>query len=83
MVSKAVVLVLALTGCTTVGKVNDLVVDNIKSANAVAYKTAEMIMCNGITIGEWMRSIAPYPEKVIGWRALCVGSKLPNSPIED
>ncbi len=83
MVSKAMVLTLALTGCTTVGKVNDLVVDNIKSANAVAYQTAEMIMCDGITIGEWMRSIAPYPEKVEGWRALCVGTELPNTPVKN
>ena len=83
MVNKALVLVLALTGCSTVTKVNDLVVDNISSTNAVVYQTAELIMCRGISIGEWMRSIAPYPEKVVGWRALCVGSKLPNTPVKN
>lgn len=54
MVNKAFVLIVALTGCTTVGKVNDLVVDNVASANAVVYQMAELIMCRGITIGEWM-----------------------------
>ena len=37
-------------------------------------------MCGAISIGEWIRSVGPYPEKVQGWRALCVGANLPDVP---
>ncbi len=69
-----------LVGCSGNTQVIDTVVWQIANANHLTYSASELIMCQGITVGEWMRSIGPYPEKVNGWRSLCVGSSLPEVP---
>lgn len=69
-----------LMGCSGNIPVIDTVVGQIANVNHLTYASAELIMCQGITVGEWMRSIGPYPEKVNGWRALCVGNSLPEVP---
>lgn len=73
--------IIVLSGCSSVPFV-DTVIDKVASANHLTYSSAELIMCRGITVGEWMRSIGPYPEKVAGWRALCVGSSVPSVPVQ-
>lgn len=73
-------LMIPQAGCANGIPFVDTVIDQVASANHLTYSSAELIMCRGITVGEWMRSIGPYPEKVAGWRALCVGSTLPEVP---
>lgn len=70
-----------LIGCSSNMPIIDNVVGQIANANHLTYSASELIMCQGITVGEWMRSIGPYPEKVKGWRALCVGASLPDVPV--
>lgn len=80
---RVVPLALCISGCSSIpfsGAVVGQVVGQIENANHAQYQAAELIMCRGITVGEWMRSIGPYPEKVAGWRALCVGNSLPEVP---
>ena len=73
--------IIVLSGCTGI-PFSGAVVGQIENANHAQYQAAELIMCRGITVGEWMRSIGPYPEKVAGWRALCVGSSIPSVPVQ-
>lgn len=68
-------------GCMGFQPLVDQVTDQTVAVEHAKYQTAELIMCRAISIGEWMRSVGPYPEKVQGWRALCVGSSLPSVPV--
>jgi len=69
-----------MQGCAQFQPAIDTVIDQATSVNHAQYQVAELILCRGMSIGEWMRSIGPYPEKVDGWKAICVGSSTPNSP---
>ena len=67
-------------GCTSFQPLVDQVTAQTVSIEHAKWQGAELIMCRAISIGEWMRSVGPYPEKVQGWRALCVGASLPDVP---
>ncbi len=82
MRSALLALMIPLAGCANGIPFVDTVIDKVASVNHLTYSSAELIMCQGITVGEWMRSIGPYPEKVAGWRALCVGSSVPSVPAQ-
>lgn len=80
MRSIVAILIFYMAGCAQFQPAIDTVIDQATSVNHVQYQVAELILCRGMSIGEWMRSIGPYPEKVDGWKAICVGSSTPNSP---
>ncbi len=67
-------------GCANFQPIVDQATAQAVAIEHTQYQTAELIMCRAISIGEWMRSVGPYPEKVQGWRALCVGNNLPDVP---
>lgn len=69
-----------IAGCAQFQPAIDTAINQATSVNHAQYQVAELILCRGMSIGEWMRSIGPYPEKVDGWKAICVGSSTPNSP---
>lgn len=71
----------ALAGCAQFQPAIDTVINQATSVNHAQYQVAELILCRGMSIGEWMRSIGQYPEKVNGWRSLCVGDVLPTAPL--
>ena len=77
---QATILALLISGCAQFQPAIDTAINQATSVNHVQYQVAELILCRGMSIGEWMRSIGPYPEKVDGWKAICVGSSTPNSP---
>lgn len=60
-------LVLALTGCGTLG--------NLVSAGAKlndgAAEAAEETQCRVISIGSWVRKYGSDPERAAAWRVLC------------
>ncbi len=67
-------------GCANFQPLVDQAAAQTVAVEHAKYQTAELSMCRAISIGEWMRSVGPYPGKVHGWRALCVGSSLPDVP---
>lgn len=69
-----------MQGCAQFQPAIDTAINQATSVNHAQYQVAELILCRGISIGEWMRSIGPYPEKVDGWKAICVGGSIPNAP---
>lgn len=69
-----------MPGCAQFQPAIDTAINQATSVNHAQYQVAELILCRGISIGEWMRSIGPYPEKVNGWKSLCVGDSIPNAP---
>lgn len=80
MRSIVAILIFYMAGCAQFQPAVDTVIDQATSVNHEQYQVAELILCRGISIGEWMRSIGPYPEKVDGWKAICVGGSIPNAP---
>lgn len=80
MRSIVAILIFYMAGCAQFQPAIDTVIDQATSVNHAQYQVAELILCRGMSIGEWMRSIGPYPEKVSGWHALCVGTSLPLPP---
>jgi len=77
----AILLSIYIAGCAQNQQIIDTAVEQAASVNHAQYQVAELILCRGMSIGEWMRSIGPHPEKVSGWQALCVGTSLPSSPL--
>lgn len=75
-----IAVILYINGCAQFQTAIDTAINQAASVNHAQYQVAELILCRGISIGEWMRSIGPYPEKVDGWKAICVGSGIPNAP---
>lgn len=69
-----------IPGCAQFQPAIDTAINQATSVNHAQYQVAELILCRGMSIGEWMRSIGSYPEKVNGWKSLCVGDSIPNSP---
>lgn len=61
------VLLLALTGCSTL---TNLVSQGAKLNDAAA-ESAEVTICRGISIGAWMRAYGTDAEKAKAWRVLC------------
>lgn len=70
-----------VSGCAQFQPAIDTAISQAASVNHAQYQVAELILCRGMSIGEWMRSIGQYPEKVNGWRSLCVGDVLPAAPL--
>lgn len=80
MLFPATILALLISGCAQYQPAIDAAINQATSVNHTQYQVAELILCRGMSIGEWMRSIGPYPEKVNGWKSLCVGNSIPNAP---
>ena len=76
----SVISALFIAGCAQFQPAIDTAINQAASVNHAQYQVAELILCRGMSIGEWMRSIGPYPEKVDGWKAICVGGSIPNAP---
>lgn len=76
----SIISALFMSGCAQFQPVIDNAINQAVAVNHAQYQVAELILCRGMSIGEWMRSIGPYPEKVDGWKAICVGGSIPNAP---
>lgn len=69
-----------MQGCAQFQPAIDTAINQATSVNHAQYQVAELILCRGMSIGEWMRSIGQYPEKISGWQALCIGTSFPSPP---
>ena len=63
----ALLALLALSGCGTIGNI----VQQGAKINDTAAESAEVTICRGISIGAWVRAYGSDPEKAKAWRILC------------
>lgn len=58
---------LTLSGCYTLSGL----VDAGAKANHAAAESAEIVLCRGMSVGEWIRRYAGDPAKAKAWKVIC------------